>query len=256
MIIMDDWESLQAQYAMYINSDSPGIPAPMQAKSSSLCQRVCQLITRKANVSWKPLHCDRAPQKPFKGLVQRLKGKKGRFRGNLSGKRVDFSGRTVISPNPFLRINEVGVPIYMAKILSYPERVTKHNIHKLQQLVRNGPFTYPGANHIQYQNGQRKYLGYGNREMEANKIRFGDLVDRQMADGDILLFNRQPSLHKLSLMAHRARVLPFRTLRFNECVCTPYNADFDGDEMNIHMPQTEEARAEALVLMEVRSCFT
>ncbi|UYV60879.1 POLR3A [Cordylochernes scorpioides] len=222
-MIADDWESLQAQYAMYINSDSPGIPAPMQ------------------------------PQKPFKGLVQRLKGKKGRFRGNLSGKRVDFSGRTVISPNPFLRINEVGVPIYMAKILSYPERVTKHNIHKLQQLVRNGPFTYPGANHIQYQNGQRKYLGYGNREMEANKIRFGDLVDRQMADGDILLFNRQPSLHKLSLMAHRARVLPFRTLRFNECVCTPYNADFDGDEMNIHMPQTEEARAEALVLMESKA---
>ena len=70
-----------------------------------------------------------------------------------------------------------------------------------------------------------------------------------MMDEDIVLFNRQPSLHKLSIMCHRAKILPHRTFRFNECVCTPYNADFDGDEMNLHLPQTEEARAEAWILM-------
>ena len=60
---------------------------------------------------------------------------------------------------------------------------------------------------------------------------------RPAADGDVVLFNRQPSLHRMSIMAHRARIMPWRTLRFNECVCAPYNADFDGDEMNIHVPQ-------------------
>ena len=81
----------------------------------------------------------------------------------------------------------------------------------------------------------------------------GDLIERHMIDEDLVLFNRQPSLHKLSIMCHRAKILPHRTFRFNECVCTPYNADFDGDEMNIHLPQTEEARAEALVLMGSKS---
>uniref|UniRef100_A0A4W5LQK0 DNA-directed RNA polymerase n=1 Tax=Hucho hucho TaxID=62062 RepID=A0A4W5LQK0_9TELE len=85
----------------------------------------------------------------------------------------------------------------------------------------------------------------------AQELRFGDVVERHMIDGDIVLFNRQPSLHKLSIMAHIAKVKPHRTFRFNECVCTPYNADFDGDEMNLHLPQTEEAKAEALVLMGV-----
>ena len=72
-------------------------------------------------------------------------------------------------------------------------------------------------------------------------------------DEDLVLFNRQPSLHRISIMCHRAKVLENRTFRFHECVCTPYNADFDGDEMNLHLPQTEEARAEALVLMGNKS---
>lgn len=83
-------------------------------------------------------------------------------------------------------------------------------------------------------------------------MKFGDIVERHMEDGDVVLFNRQPSLHRVSIMAHRTRIMPWRSLRFNECVCTPYNADFDGDEMNIHFPQTEEARAEARVLMDVK----
>ncbi|KAF3853699.1 hypothetical protein F7725_014387 [Dissostichus mawsoni] len=216
-MIMEDWDFLQLQCALYINSELSGIPLNM------------------------------APKKWTRGFVQRLKGKQGRFRGNLSGKRVDFSGRTVISPDPNLRIDEVAVPVHVAKILTYPEKVNKANLELLRKLVRNGPEVHPGANFIQNRSTQMKrFLKYGNREKIAQELRFGDVVERHMIDGDIVLFNRQPSLHKLSIMAHIARIKPHRTFRFNECVCTPYNADFDGDEMNLHLPQTEEAKAEAL----------
>ncbi|KAA8581469.1 hypothetical protein FQN60_003050 [Etheostoma spectabile] len=223
-MIMEDWDFLQLQCALYINSELSGIPLNM------------------------------APKKWTRGFVQRLKGKQGRFRGNLSGKRVDFSGRTVISPDPNLRIDEVAVPVHVAKILTYPERVNKANLELLRKRVRNGPEVHPGANFIQNRHTQiKRFLKYGNREKIAQELRFGDVVERHLMDGDIVLFNRQPSLHKLSIMAHIARVKPHRTFRFNECVCTPYNADFDGDEMNLHLPQTEEAKAEALVLMGTKA---
>ncbi|XP_031416675.1 DNA-directed RNA polymerase III subunit RPC1 isoform X2 [Clupea harengus] len=223
-MIMEDWDFLQLQCALYINSELSGIPLNM------------------------------APKKWTRGFVQRLKGKQGRFRGNLSGKRVDFSGRTVISPDPNLRIDEVAVPIHVAKILTYPEKVNKANIEMLRKLVKSGPEVHPGANFIQQRHNQMKrFLRYGNREKMAQELKFGDVVERHMIDGDIVLFNRQPSLHKLSIMAHIAVVKPHRTFRFNECVCTPYNADFDGDEMNLHLPQTEEAKAEALVLMGTKA---
>uniref|UniRef100_A0A2R5LGD7 DNA-directed RNA polymerase subunit n=1 Tax=Ornithodoros turicata TaxID=34597 RepID=A0A2R5LGD7_9ACAR len=223
-MIMEDWDFLQLQCALYINSETSGIPLNMQ------------------------------PKKPTRGFVQRLKGKHGRFRGNLSGKRVDFSGRTVISPDPNLRIDQVGVPEHVAKILTYPERVTPHNLALMRRLIRNGCDVHPGANFLEQRgSGFKRYLRYGNREQLAQNLRLGDVVERHLMDGDIVLFNRQPSLHKLSIMAHIAKVLPHRTFRFNECVCTPYNADFDGDEMNLHLPQTEEARAEALVLMGTKA---
>lgn len=223
-MIMEDWDFLQLQCALYVNSETSGIPLNMQ------------------------------PKKPTRGFVQRLKGKHGRFRGNLSGKRVDFSGRTVISPDPNLRIDEVGVPVHVARILTYPERVTQYNIDLMRQLIRNGCDVHPGANFLESRDsGFKRYLRYGNREQLAQQLKLGDVVERHLRDGDVVLFNRQPSLHKLSIMAHVAKVLPHRTFRFNECVCTPYNADFDGDEMNLHLPQTEEARAEALVLMGTRA---
>eukprot|EP00744_Colponema_vietnamica_P003968 GILI01006003.1.p1 GENE.GILI01006003.1~~GILI01006003.1.p1 ORF type:complete len:1223 (+),score=408.56 GILI01006003.1:351-3671(+) len=218
-MIMEDWDFLQLQCAQYINSEMAGLPPSM------------------------------ATMKQIRGLCQRLKGKQGRFRGNLSGKRVDFSGRTVISPDPNLRIDEVAVPLLVAKTMTYPERVFAHNIERLRLMVINGPDVHPGANFIETEGGQKKFLRYGNRRKMAEELKIGDVVERHVIDGDVVLFNRQPSLHRLSIMCHRARVLPWRTLRFNECVCTPYNADFDGDEMNLHVPQTEEARAEALNLM-------
>lgn len=189
----------------------------------------------------------------LKTLSQRLKGKEGRFRGNLSGKRVDFSARTVISPDPNIDINEVGVPMDVAQRLTIPERVTPWNLEELRNLIRNGPDQYPGALYIVRPDGRRVRLEFvTERESLAEAIQPGFVVERHIRDGDIVLFNRQPSLHRMSIMAHRVKVLPYKTFRLNPCVCPPYNADFDGDEMNLHVPQGEEARTEAKLLMQVQ----
>ncbi|VVC05245.1 DNA-directed RNA polymerase subunit A' [uncultured archaeon] len=191
--------------------------------------------------------------RPLKTLTQRLKGKEGRFRGSLSGKRVDFSSRTVISPDPNLDIAEVGVPESVATKLTIPEVVTDWNIERLKKLVINGPIKYPGANYIVRPDGVKIRLDFvEDRETIANNIEIGYLVERHLSDGDIVMFNRQPSLHQMSIMGHYVRVLPNKTFRLHPSVCPPYNADFDGDEMNLHVPQSEEARAEAILLMRVQ----
>src|ERR671914_1914797 len=191
--------------------------------------------------------------RPLKTLTQRLKGKEGRFRGSLSGKRVDFSSRTVISPDPNLAISNVGVPVDVAKKLTIPETISQWNIERLREHVVNGPNTYPGANYIIRPDGVKIRLDYVNdRKVLADSIAPGFMVERHLSDGDIVIFNRQPSLHRMSIMAHYVRVLPYRTFRLHPAVCPPYNADFDGDEMNLHVPQSEEARAEATLLMRVQ----
>jgi DNA-directed RNA polymerase II subunit RPB1 len=181
--------------------------------------------------------------RPLKTLRSRLKGKEGRLRGNLMGKRVDFSARTVITGDPNLSLDEVGVPRSTAKILTYPETVTPYNIAKLTQLVRNGPNEHPGAKYIIRDDGVRIDLRHGSRTREIS-LQYGWKVERHIVDGDFVIFNRQPSLHKESMMGHRVRVMPYSTFRLNLSVTTPYNADFDGDEMNLHVPQSEETRAE------------
>ncbi|KAG9538184.1 beta and beta-prime subunits of DNA dependent RNA-polymerase, partial [Aureobasidium melanogenum] len=227
MKIVDMWEFLQVQIAMYIDGNLPGLGR------------------------------DSAYGKALRGFCQRLKGKQGRFRGNLSGKRVDFSGRTVISPDPNLSIEEVAVPSKVATNMTYPERVTRYNIEKLRACVLRGKKKHPGANFVIKKDGQRKVLEVveriGKLDLIAKELAIGDVVERHLEDGDIVLFNRQPSLHKLSILSHKVKVRPWRTFRLNECVCNPYNADFDGDEMNLHVPQTEEARTEAINLMGVKN---
>ncbi|MGC2598413.1 MAG: DNA-directed RNA polymerase subunit A', partial [Nitrososphaeraceae archaeon] len=191
--------------------------------------------------------------RPLKTLTQRLKGKEGRFRGSLSGKRVDFSSRTVISPDPNLTISNVGVPVDVAKKLTIPETVSDWNLERLKKLVINGPNTYPGANYIIRPDGVKIRLDYvSDRKIIADSLATSYMVERHLSDGDIVIFNRQPSLHRMSIMAHYVRVLPYRTFRLHPAVCPPYNADFDGDEMNLHVPQSEEARAEAALLMRVQ----
>jgi len=191
--------------------------------------------------------------RPLKTLTQRLKGKEGRFRGSLSGKRVDFSSRTVISPDPNLDLSEVGVPETVAKKLTIPEIVTDWNIEKLKKLVINGPSIFPGVNYITRPDGVKIRLDFvEDRSLIADSLEIGFLVERHLMDGDVVLFNRQPSLHQMSIMAHFVKVLPGKTFRLHPSVCPPYNADFDGDEMNLHVPQSEEARSEAVLLMRVQ----
>ena len=224
--VMELWEFVQIQVAMYIDGNLPGLGRDGQYG------------------------------RVMRGFCQRLKGKQGRFRGNLSGKRVDFSGRTVISPDPNLAIDEVAVPTRVATTMTYPEKVTRYNIEKLRECVKRGDKVHPGANFIvKGKDGRRMVLRMvtqkADLEKMASKLEIGDTVERHLEDGDVVLFNRQPSLHKLSILSHRVKVRPWRTFRLNECVCNPYNADFDGDEMNLHVPQTEEARMEAHILMNV-----
>lgn len=96
----------------------------------------------------------------------------------------------------------MAVPERVAKILTYPERVHRHNIEKLKRLIVNGPEVHPGANFVQQGNGMKKFLKFAPRQTIANELKIGDIVERHLCDDDIVLFNRQPSLHKLSIMAH------------------------------------------------------
>jgi DNA-directed RNA polymerase subunit A' len=224
LIIQDLSELLQYHVTTYFNNEASGIP-PARHRSG----------------------------RALKTLSQRLKGKEGRFRSNLSGKRVDFSARTVISPDPNLDINEVGVPLEVAMRLSVPEKVTAWNIEEMRKLVINGPFKYPGALYIIRPDGKRIRLEFvTDREKIAEALEPGYIVECHLRNGDIAIFNRQPSLHRMSIMAHYVRVLPYKTFRLHLCVCPPYNADFDGDEMNLHIPQSEEAQTEARLLMQVQ----
>jgi len=222
LIIEDLWELLQYHVTTLLDNEVSGVP-PARHRSG----------------------------RPLKTLSQRLKGKDGRFRGSLSGKRVNFSARTVISPDPNLSINEVGVPEAIAYEMTVPIVVTPRNVEEVKEYVKRGPCRHPGANYVKRPDGRRVKLTEKNCEEVSSVIDLGWIVERQLKDRDIILFNRQPSLHRMSIMAHRVKVMPNKTFRLNPAVCPPYNADFDGDEMNLHVPQTEEARAEARILMQV-----
>ncbi len=229
LIIEDLWELLQYHVTTYLDNEVAGCP-PARHRSG----------------------------RPLKTLSQRLKGKEGRFRGSLSGKRVNFSARTVISPDPNLSITEVGIPLAIANEMTIPVRVTPFNIEEMRHYVLNGPVRPTirspcGANYVIRPDNRRIRLSEVNLETVTEMLEPGWTVERQIKDGDIVLFNRQPSLHRMSIMAHRVVVMDGKTFRLNPAVCPPYNADFDGDEMNLHIPQTEEARAEAEILIAVQA---
>jgi DNA-directed RNA polymerase beta' subunit len=183
----------------------------------------------------------RSSFRALKAITQRLKGKEGRLRGNIMGKRVDYSARTVISVDPNINIDQYGVPQKIAMNLTFPEIVTKYNIKKLKQMVKNGPKVYPGAKTVsKNEGGATKNISLKHVDVQqvADNLELGDVVHRHLLDGDVCLFNRQPTLHRMSMMTHRIKILPYSTFRLNVSVCKPYNADFDGDEMNMHIPQS------------------
>ncbi|KAJ2707383.1 DNA-directed RNA polymerase II core subunit rpo21 [Coemansia sp. IMI 203386] len=213
-VIRDYTVLLQFHAATFMNNDMSGMPQALQKSG-----------------------------RPIKSIRNRLKGKEGRIRGNLMGKRVDFSARTVITGDPNISIDQVGVPRSIARNLTFPETVTPYNIDKLQEYVRNGPNEHPGAKYVIRDTGERINLSY-NKLSGDIPLQIGYRVERHLLDNDVIIFNRQPSLHKMSMMGHRVKVMPYSTFRLNLSVTSPYNADFDGDEMNLHVPQSEETRAE------------
>jgi len=223
LIVEDLWELLQYHVTTYFDNEASGVP-PARHRSG----------------------------RPLKTLAQRLKGKEGRFRSNLSGKRVNFSARTVISPDPNISINEVGVPEMIATEVTVPVHVNDWNIEQMKEHINNGPKVHPGANYVIRLDGRKIRVLDETKEAILEMLEPGFIVERHLKDGDIVLFNRQPSLHRMSMMAHEVKVLPYKTFRLNLCVCPPYNADFDGDEMNMHVFQTDESRAEAKSLMRVQ----
>jgi DNA-directed RNA polymerase II subunit RPB1 len=186
----------------------------------------------------------------LKSIKERLVGKGGRVRGNLMGKRVDFSARSVIGPDPNISIGQLGVPKRIAMNITYPVTVNKRNKNFLTSLILNGPDKYPGAKILERVNGDSISLRYTDRE--SIDLNDGDVVHRHLMDGDAVLFNRQPTLHRMSMMCHTVKVLEKgSTFRLNVAVTKPYNADFDGDEMNLHGPQDDESVAELRQLAAV-----
>ncbi|MEK6934382.1 MAG: DNA-directed RNA polymerase subunit A' [Nanoarchaeota archaeon] len=224
IIIEDLWDLLQYHVTTYFDNEVAQVP-PARHRSGQV----------------------------LKTLSERIKSKEGRFRHNLAGKRVNYAARTVISPDPEANFNEVGIPKTVALELTVPERVTEWNIDWLKSLIKNGPEAYPGANYIITEEGKKKRITEGTQEQILEEIKPGYIVERHLINGDITIFNRQPSLHRMSIMCHKLKVLPGKSFRLNPSVCVPYNADFDGDEMNLHIPQSEEARAEADILMQVQT---
>jgi DNA-directed RNA polymerase II subunit RPB1 len=213
--VIEGWSQiLQHSIAMIVNNKIKGV-SPMAQRSG------------------RPLQC----------IMGRLNSKNGRIRGNLMGKRVDFSARSVITGDPNLSIKQLGIPLKIAKNITKPITVNDRNREYLLKLVQNGPDVYPGAKILERKNGEHISLRYVDRG--SVRLDNGDIVHRHMLDGDAVLFNRQPSLHRMSMMCHIAKIMQVGdTFRMNVGDTKPYNADFDGDEMNMHMPQNVLAETE------------
>ena len=224
IIVEDLWDLLQYHVTTYFDNDIAQIPPARHRSGQAL-----------------------------KTLTERIKNKEGRFRHNLSGKRVNFSARTVISPDTKIKFDEVGVPLIVAAELTIPEKVTEWNIDWLKGLIKKGPENYPGANYVILLDGKKRKITEDTKEQLIETLQPGCIVERHLINGDIAIFNRQPSLHRMSIMCHNVKIMPGRSFRLHPGVTNPYNADFDGDEMNLHIPQTVEARAEADILMKVKT---
>lgn len=201
------------------------------------------------------------------GLKQVIEKKEGIIRMHMMGKRVNYAARSVITPDPNLNIDEIGVPEAFALKLTYPVPVTPWNVTELRKLIMNGPEVHPGAVMIEGEDGYVKLLrGNDKTQLEAiakrlltsSRKTFSGIkiVHRHLQNGDMLLLNRQPTLHKPSIMAHKARILKGeKTLRLHYANCKAYNADFDGDEMNAHFPQNELARSEGYFIANVSNQY-
>ncbi|XP_072969528.1 DNA-directed RNA polymerase I subunit 1 isoform X1 [Typha angustifolia] len=213
-------------------------------------------------------------EREVNGYRQLLEKKDGILRQKMMGKRVNFACRSVISPDPYLRVDEIGIPPCFALKLTYPERVTPWNAKELRQAVINGADIHPGATHYKDKESMYKLQAGTNRRYATSKKLLASrgivtqqgkgpesesedkFIIRHLRNGDTVVANRQPSLHKPSMMAHRVYVLKEdKTIRLHYANCSTYNADFDGDEMNVHFPQDEVSRAEAAIIVDANKQY-
>ncbi|XP_069127871.1 DNA-directed RNA polymerase I subunit RPA1-like [Argopecten irradians] len=235
-----------------------------QISGSSLMEKLQNCWIQMQNHTNSILDCDldKLTKDKCPGVKQLLEKKEGLFRKNMMGKRVNYAARSVISPDPCINTNEIGVPQVFAKKLTYAQPVTPWNIQELRQMVINGPDVHPGACFVMNEDGFKTMLNAKDRTQReavakqlltpgANHLAYRECkkVYRHLKNGDVMLLNRQPTLHRPSIQAHKVRVLPGeKTLRLHYANCKAYNADFDGDEMNAHFPQNELARSEAYTI--------
>ncbi|MDO8599704.1 MAG: DNA-directed RNA polymerase subunit beta', partial [bacterium] len=164
-------------------------------------------------------------KRQLKSLADTLKGKQGRFRQNLLGKRIDYSGRSVIVVGPDLALGECGIPKRMALELMKPFVMSKLIARGLAHNIR-------GANRV----------------IESDHPEVWDILE-EITKGTHVLLNRAPTLHRLGIQAFKPRLIEGKAIQIHPLVCTAYNADFDGDQMAVHLPITEEAKREAAELM-------
>ena len=248
----------------------PTVPEPPEVRASRAV-RAWLAIQGGVNRLMDATKADQIQDRVGIGIRQQLEKKQGLFRMNMMGKRVNYAARSVISPDPYLGTGEIGVPPVFAKTLTFPELVTPHNVELMRELVERGADEHPGANAVEDERGRIINLARFSKEKrraiaktllsvsaakDADGRPLARKVYRHLRNGDIMLTNRQPTLHKPGILAHCARVLPGqRTIRMHYANCSTFNADFDGDEINLHFPQDHQARAEAYQIVKAEEQF-
>jgi DNA-directed RNA polymerase subunit A' len=218
LIIEDLWNLLQYNVTTYFNNNSSGVP-PAKHRSGRV----------------------------LKTLIQRIKGKSGIIRSNLMGKRVNFSARSTISPDVFINVDEIGIPEYVSNILTVNEKVFEENLEYCKDLIKDTDQVV----YVILPDRKKKRVVEATKELILEELAPGFAIERKLMNGDYVFFNRQPSLHRASIMAHKVKVIKGLTFRINPIAVNPYNADFDGDEMNVHVPQSAEGKAEAKELLDL-----
>ncbi|XP_034545146.1 DNA-directed RNA polymerase I subunit RPA1 [Notolabrus celidotus] len=277
--VMKDCESIRKLLALMAGENTtPEEEAPEHTDQTFLAGIPGQTLTDKLYNIWVRLQThvnivfdsdmDKLMTEKYPGIRQILEKKDGLFRKHMMGKRVDYAARSVICPDMYIETNEIGIPMVFATKLTYPQPVTPWNVKELRQAVINGPNVHPGASMVVNEDGRKTILSPANlaqREAVAKQLLTPcpgphkmpmKIVNRHIKNGDVLLLNRQPTLHRPSIQAHCARILPGeKVLRLHYANCKAYNADFDGDEMNAHFPQSELGRAEAYTLVSTNQQY-
>lgn len=188
-----------------------------------------------------------------KGIADRIIGKEGRVQSNVCGKRTDFSGRTVIIPGgPLLRHDEFGVPRSFASVLTVPEPVSQWNLVLWQKEIDNGNVIY--VRRFNKKLNVQENINIISATKNFTKpflLEVGDTIETKLRDGHIIVPNRQPTLRVESMMGARVKIIDDKAMRIPLSATKPFNADCDGDEMNIHVAQSFSARAECSTVMEI-----